>query len=157
MFFFATQKSTCYVICWFVYLFNMLLLTLGVYLTLKGIVHPKMKILSSFTHPVFPNLYEWFVLLNTKEDILKNEGNRAVLDQSICISYYRSQWCPKTAWLQSFFRISSFVFSRTETFIQVWKYWESKWWQNIQFRVNCPFNISLKWSECTLLNDFDVK
>ncbi len=26
---------------------------------LKGIVHPKMKILSSFTHPqVFPNLYE---------------------------------------------------------------------------------------------------
>ncbi len=27
---------------------------------LKGIVHPKMKILSSFTHPqVVPNLYEW--------------------------------------------------------------------------------------------------
>ncbi len=32
--------------------------TLGVYLTLKGIVHPKLKILSSFTHPVFLNLFE---------------------------------------------------------------------------------------------------
>ncbi len=38
---------------------------------LKEKVHPKMKILSSFTHPqVVPNLYE-FVLPNTKEDILK--------------------------------------------------------------------------------------
>ncbi len=44
----------------------------------KGIFHPKMKILS-FTHPqVVPNLYE-FALPNTKEDILKNIGNRAVL------------------------------------------------------------------------------
>ncbi len=138
MFFFATPKSICYVICWFVYLFNMLSLTLGVYLTLKEIVHPKMKMLSSFTHPVFPTCMNVSVLPNTKEDILKNEGNRAVLDQSIFISYYRSQWCPKTARLQSFFRISSFVFSRTETFIQVWKYWVSKWWQNIQFGWTIP-------------------
>ncbi len=29
---------------------------------------------------------------------------------------------PKTAWLQTFFRISSFVF-RTNTFIQVWNYY----------------------------------
>ncbi len=50
---------------------------------LKGPVHPKMKTLSSFTHPqVDPNLYEC-VFLNTKEDILKNEGNRAVF-----FSYY---------------------------------------------------------------------
>ncbi len=28
-------------------------------------------------------------------------------------SYYGSQWCPKTAWLQTFFKISSFVFGRT--------------------------------------------
>ncbi len=41
------------------------------FMLVKGIVHPKMKILSSFTHPqVVPNLYE-FVLPNTKEDILK--------------------------------------------------------------------------------------
>ncbi len=56
-------------------------------------------------------------VLNTKEDILKNEGNRAVF-----FSYYWSQWCPKTAWLQTFFRISSFVF-RTNTFRQVWSTW----------------------------------
>ncbi len=49
---------------------------------------------------------------------------------------------PKTAWLQTFFRISSFVFSRTKTFIQVWNYWVvvSKWWQNCHFWVNYPFN-----------------
>ncbi len=45
---------------------------------LKGIVHPKMKILSSFTLPqVVPNLHE--CLLNTKEDILKKVCNQAVL------------------------------------------------------------------------------
>ncbi len=48
-------------------------------------------------------------------------------------SYYGSQWCPKTAWLQTFFKISSFVF-RTNTFIQVWNYLrESKWWQKFHF------------------------
>ncbi len=42
---------------------------------LNGIVHPKMKIVSSFTHAqVVPNLYAFFVLPNTKEDILKNVG-----------------------------------------------------------------------------------
>ncbi len=41
---------------------------------------------------------------------------------SIFFSYYGSQWCPKTAWLQTFFKISSFVFGRTKKFIQVWNY-----------------------------------
>ncbi len=46
---------------------------------LKGIVHPKMKILSSFTHTqVVPNCMSFFLLLNIKEDILKNVGNPAV-------------------------------------------------------------------------------
>ncbi len=36
--------------------------------------------------------------------------------------YYGSQWCPKTAWLKTFFKISSFVFGRTKKFIQVWNY-----------------------------------
>ncbi len=36
-----------------------------------GTVHPKMNILSSFTHPhVVPKLYAFLCLLNTKEDIL---------------------------------------------------------------------------------------
>ncbi len=37
-------------------------------------------------------------------------------------SYYGSQQWPKTAWLQPFFKISSFVFVRTNLFIQVWNY-----------------------------------
>ncbi len=41
---------------------------------------------------------------------------------SIFFSYYGSQWCPKTAWLQTFFKISSFVFGRTKKLIEVWNY-----------------------------------
>ncbi len=47
-----------------------------IWLHLKGIVHPNMSL---FTHPqVVSNMYgmDLFVLLNTKEDILKNVGNR---------------------------------------------------------------------------------
>ncbi len=59
---------------------------------------------------------------------------------SICFSYYGSQWCPKTAWLQTFFRISSFVFNRTKKFIQVWNYLRvSKWWQNFHFGWIIPW------------------
>ncbi len=50
-----------------------------------------------------------FVLKNTKEDILKNMGNRAVLGHSIFFSYYGSQWCPKSL-ITNFLQISSFVF-----------------------------------------------
>jgi len=45
----------------------------------------------------------FFVLLNTKEDILKNVGNRAVLGHQaqklplFLFSYYGGHWCPKTA------------------------------------------------------------
>ncbi len=47
-------------------------------------------------------MYDVFVLLNTKEDILKNEGNRAILGHHYYFSYNGSQWCPKTAWLQTY-------------------------------------------------------
>ncbi len=85
-----------------------------------------------------------FVLQNTKEDILKNVGNRAVLGHHwlphYLFSYYGSQWCPKTAWLQTFFKISSFVFCWTKKLIQVWSYLRvSKWWQIFRFWVNYPF------------------
>ncbi len=53
-------------------------------------------------------------VLNTKEDILKNEGNRAVLDHSIFSPTIEVNGAPK----QTFFRISSFVF-RTKSFRQV--------------------------------------
>ncbi len=109
----------------------------------KGIVHPKMKIVSSFTHPqVVPNLYECLCSAEHKgrysEECGKQSSHGATLTS--CFSYYGSQWCPKTAWLQTFFRISSFVFSRANTFIQVWNYLRvSKWWHNFHFWVNYPF------------------
>ncbi len=54
--------------------------------------------------------------------------------------YYGCQWCPRTALFPTFLRISSFVFSRTKAFIQVWNYLRvSKWWQNFHFWVNYPF------------------
>ncbi len=50
-------------------------------------------------------------VLNTKEDILKNVGNRAVF------------LVPQNSLITNFFKISSFVF-RTNTFIQVgWLVW----------------------------------
>jgi len=43
---------------------------------IKWIVHPKMKILSTFTClQVVSNLYFFFFLLDTNKDILKNMGN----------------------------------------------------------------------------------
>ncbi len=43
----------------------------------------------------------------------------------------------------TFFKISSFVFSRTKTFIQVWNYLRvSKWWI---IMVNYPFKLRLWW------------
>ncbi len=69
-------------------------------LSIKGIFHPKMENLSSFTHPqVVPNLYECIVLLNRKEDILKNVGDRAVLGAPLTFivffSYYGVNGAPE--------------------------------------------------------------
>ncbi len=114
---------------------------------LKGIVHTKMQILSSFNLKYFQTCMNVFVLLNTKEDILKNVGNSSSgepLTSIVFFFYYGSQWCPKTAWLQIFFKISSFVFSRTKIFIQVWKYLKvSKWWHNLHFWVNYTFKSTI--------------
>ncbi len=93
-----------------------------------NVVHPKMKILASFTHPqVVPNLYEHLCSAEHKgrysEEWGKQSSSGAPLTSIVFfLSYYGSQWCPKTAWLQTFFKISSFVFGRTKTFIQVWNY-----------------------------------
>ncbi len=46
------------------------------FMQLQRIVHPKCKILSSFTHPhVIPNLYEFL----SSEDILKYADSRTVV------------------------------------------------------------------------------
>jgi len=46
--------------------------------TFKGTLHP--KILSSFTHPQVVANLSFFLLLNTKEDVLKNDWNFGTID-----------------------------------------------------------------------------
>ncbi len=70
-----------------------------------------MKILSSFTHPqVVPNLYECLCSAEHKgrysEECGKQSSSGAPLTSIVFVFYYGSQWCPKTAWLQTFFKIS---------------------------------------------------
>ncbi len=64
---------------------------------------------------------------------------------SIFFSYYGSQWCPKIAWLQTFFKILylPFVFSRTKTFILVWNYLVVNDDRIFIFWVNYPFNYTM--------------
>ncbi len=91
----------------------------------KGIFYQKMKILSSFTHPqVVPNLYEF---------LCSAKHNRRYFEESLQpgffgapltsivgnIKYYGSQWSPRSAMFPTFFRMSSYVFCRTKTFIKV--------------------------------------
>ncbi len=101
-----------------------------------------MKILSSFYPQVVPNLYECLCSAEHKgrysEECGKQSSSGAPL--AYLFSFYGSQWCPNIAWLQTFFKISFFVFGRTKKFIQVLHYLRvSKWWQNFPFCVNYPF------------------
>ncbi len=63
---------------------------------MKGIVHPKMKILSSITDPnVVPNLYECLCSAEHKarysEECGKQSSYRALLTSIVFFSYYGSQ------------------------------------------------------------------
>ncbi len=70
---------------------------------LKGIVHPKITILSSFAHPqVVPNLYECICSAEFKgrysEECGKQSSSGGPLTSMVYfVSYNGSQWCPKTA------------------------------------------------------------
>ncbi len=103
---------------------------------------------SSFTHPqVVLNLYECLWSAEHKwrysEECGKQSSSGAQLTSIVFFfPFYGSQWCPKTAWLQTFFKISPFVFGRTKTFIQVWNYLRVCKWQNFHFWVNYPFNVN---------------
>jgi len=89
-----------------------------------------------------------FLLLNTKEDILKNMGNQTV--DGSCIEwgknkYYECQWGLSTLWLPTFFKLSSFVFNRRKKFIRFWNNLKvSKLWQNFHVWVNYPFKAKTK-------------
>jgi len=45
---------------------------------------------------------------------------RRWLTSILFFTYYGSQWLLSTVWLPTFFKISSFVYSRRPKFIQVW-------------------------------------
>jgi len=45
---------------------------------IKEIVHPKLKLCNLFTLKLFQTCMDFFLLLNTKEDTLKNMGNQTV-------------------------------------------------------------------------------
>ncbi len=110
-----------------------------------GIVHPKMKILSSFTHPqVVPNLYEFLSSVEYKRRIfwriLVTKQLTVAIDSiaffsllSLC--YYGSQWLPLTVWWPTFFKICVLpLFKRRKKLIQVWN---NNNWNNYPFnKVN---------------------
>jgi len=65
----------------------------------------------------------FFLLLNIKEDILKNVGNQTV-DEPIDFHNRKNNtievFGPSTVWLQIFFKISSFVFIRRKKLTHFW-------------------------------------
>ncbi len=65
------------------------------FMVLKGIVHPKMKNLPSFTNAqAVPNLNEFLSSFEHKKNIL-------VIDCSIYEKKKGIQWLPSTVWLSS--------------------------------------------------------
>jgi len=76
-----------------------------------------MRILSTFTH--FLQTYlNFFFLLNTKEDILKNVGiTKYVMGSFDFHSRKKILW---KSMGPTFLQLSSFVFNRRKTLIQVW-------------------------------------
>ncbi len=86
-----------------------------------------------------------FVLLNTKEDIQRKITEQFWGTIDYCSIYFPTMevnGAPKQPGYKLSSKISSFVFSRTNKFIQVWNYLRvRKWWQNFLFWVNYPFKI----------------
>jgi len=65
----------------------------------------------------------FFLLLNTKENILKNVVNQLTVAIDFHISkkiLWKSMATMLTVWLPTSFKISSFVFNRRKKLIQVW-------------------------------------
>lgn len=102
------------------------------------------------------------VVANIQEDILKNVGNQTVLNpiNFHCMDKNKTkQWKsigPKTVWLPSFFRTSSFMFQRRNIVMFGNDMKVNKWWQHFQFfgwtitlsfkmDAKTPFNSIKKW------------
>ncbi len=93
---------------------------------IKGMVHPKWKFCHYLlTLTLSQTCINFFLVLNKKEDILKNVGNQTVAGPIVFNSkkkkkskYYGSQRGPATVWLPTFFKIT-FMFNRRKKVIQV--------------------------------------
>ncbi len=89
----------------------------------KGIVHPKMKILSSFTHlQVDSTLYKFISSVEHKRHFEKKKKKVEGPHWRRWSFFHimESQWGPSTVWLPIFFKISYFVFNRKkETWVGI--------------------------------------
>ncbi len=112
-------------------------------LILEGIVHPKMKLLSSFTHPhIVPNLYKLTCVKH-------NRIWRTKLKNQTVVDPYWLPWvnnttgtiiCLITSTLQNIFFC---VQHKKKTLTSVWNNMRvSKLWWNFHFGVNYPFKIN---------------
>ncbi len=107
--------------------------------SLKGIVQPKMKILSSFTHPrVIPSLYECLCSAEHKGRYSEEFGKQSSSGHHWLPLYFISptievSGAPK----QPGYKLSSEYLRKT--FIQVWNDLRASTWQNFHFWVNYPF------------------
>jgi len=102
---------------------------------IKGIVHPKIKFLSSFTHlQVVSNLYEF---LYSSEHKWRHNSMKKILWKVVTDMFQNIFFCDQK---------KKYIFVCNDLRL-------SKWWQNFYFRVNYPFKHSnrhyisnLKWS-----------
>ncbi len=98
----------------------------------------------------------FLLLLNIKEDILKNVGNQTVDGPQKTI-LWKSMGHQLFVWLHTFFKMSSFMYNRRKKLIQVWNSLiVSKWWQKYNFWVNFHFNLHLKWSHFILRSNSHI-
>jgi len=80
-----------------------------------------MKILSSFTHPqVVSNLYAFLSSAEHIDFHGSQISSPEILKGIVPFKrHHGSQWLQLTVWLSTFFKITSFVFSRRKKCIQV--------------------------------------
>ncbi len=100
---------------------------------LKGIVHPKMKILSSFTHPqVVPNLYEFLCSAEHKgkysEECGKQSRSGTPLTSTVLFFLLWKSMVPQNSLVTNFLQNIFLCVRQNKKFIQVWNYLRvSKW------------------------------
>ncbi len=110
---------------------------------LKGIVHPKMKILSSFTHPqVVPNLYECLCSAEHKGRYSEECGKQSSSGTPVFFFLQWKSMAPQNSLVTNFLQ-NIFLCVRQNKEIHTGLELlegEFKSWKNFHFWVNYPFN-----------------